>query len=135
MSWPKHSYGWIVLGGFGGPMRDNGQGSFCESGFAEVFLDRKAAEWVAGHERKSFKRLAELYQPESGIVTAKEWIRRHEWMERYRAVRIIRIALPGTYAQFQVPDRLEREWRRTARVVDLKKKTDSRLGRRREASG
>ena len=101
MGWPKHKYGWIVLGGFGGPLRDNGCGAFSESGFAEVFLDRRAAEWVRRDERASYARLAKVY--------ADDPVRKRDWLRRYAAVRIIRIALPGTYPQFQVPGLLERQ--------------------------
>jgi transglutaminase-like putative cysteine protease len=108
VGWPKHKYGWIVLGGFGGPIRDNGCGGFCESGFAEVFLDRKAAEWVRRDERAGYARLAETY--------AHDPARKQAWLRHYAAVRIIRIALPGTYPQFQVPGRLERELQKIKRA-------------------
>jgi hypothetical protein len=107
MGWPKHKYGWIVLGGWSEPVHDNGLGRFVESGrngFAEVFLDRRAAEWVKRDQRASYARLAK-YAPE--FPKGNEGSKR-DWLRHYANVRIIRIALPGTYPQFQVPGRLER---------------------------
>ena|SRR5258708_6719636 len=101
MSWPKHSWGFIVIGPWGGPMADNGQGMFVESGFAEVFLDRKSAEWVKKDKQKFLREFGSI-QVQSKQV---------EYEEAAKRVTIIRIALPGTYPQFQRPGQLERELR------------------------
>jgi hypothetical protein len=113
MSWPKHKYAWI--GGFGGPIRDMGNGNFNESGFAEVFLDRAAARWVRDQERKSFASLAKT-APTVPPEDARNTATKRDWLRRYATVRIIRIALPGTYAQFKAPGRLERQLAREARA-------------------
>jgi hypothetical protein len=112
MGWPKHKYGWIVLGGWNGPIRDNGCGSFTESGFAEVFLDEKAMQWVKRYLRNSFLRLAKSF--------AEDHAAKREWLRKAANVRSIRIALPGTYPQFRAPGRIERQLAREARVCDTK---------------
>jgi hypothetical protein len=99
MSYPKHNWGFIVLGPWGGPLADNGQGMFVEMWHAEVFLDRKAAEWVKRKEQKFLRDFGSIQKPE----------KQAEYEDAAKRVRIIRIALPGTYPQFQVPGRLERK--------------------------
>ena len=98
MSWPKHKWGWIVIGPHGGPIADNGNGMFVEMGHAEVFLDRKAAEWVKRHEQKFLREFGSIQKPE----------KQAGYEESAKRVKIIRIALPGTYAQFQPAGRM---WR------------------------
>ncbi|MFZ1005267.1 MAG: hypothetical protein WAN65_00415 [Candidatus Sulfotelmatobacter sp.] len=104
MSHPKHKWGFIVLGPWRGALADNGQGMFVEMSFAEVFLDRKAAEWVQRNERKFLRDFG-------SIQSADQHASYEEAAER---VKIIRIALPGTYPQFQIPGRLERKLRKDA---------------------
>jgi len=58
MGWPKHKWAWIVLDGWGNPMRENGEGKFFGGGFAEVFTNRKAADWIASIERKELEWMA-----------------------------------------------------------------------------
>lgn len=99
MSWPKHNWGYIVLGPWGGPIADNGQGMFVEMSYAEVFLDRKSAEWVKRKEQKFLREFGAIQEPQ----------KRAQFEDGAKRVRIIRIALPGTYPQFQIPGRLERE--------------------------
>lgn len=116
MGWPKHNWGFIVLGPQRGPLADNGQGMFTESSFAEVFLDRKVAVWVRDKERKFLRRFGEIQKPE----------KRESYEAAAKRVRIIRIALPGTYAQFKIPGRLEREWAKQASCKELKAKARER---------
>lgn len=110
MGWPKHKWGFIVLGGQAGqPLRDNGIGIFVESPFAEVFLDRKVAEWLRRDMRKRFASYAKDYEAEGDGAKQRYWI------SCYKQIRIIRIALPGTYAQAQIPESLERQLRKSLR--------------------
>lgn len=99
MGLPKHNYGFIVLGPWRGPLADNGQGMFVEMSYAEVFLDRKCAEWVKRKEQKFLHEFGSIQKPEKLA----------QYEEAAKRVRIIRIALPGTYAQFQRPGQLERD--------------------------
>lgn len=96
MGWPKHKWGWIVFDGWGCPMRDTGGGAFNGAGFAEVFLNRKAANWIANNERASMARMANI---QHSMEDAKPWIELRE------KVKVVRIALPGTYNQVQPPTR------------------------------
>lgn len=117
MSWPKgHRWGYIVMTRHG-PLADNGQGMFVSMSHAEVFLDRKVAEWVKQQEQKFVRELAEIYA--GGKRTYYE--------ESEKQVKIIRIALPGTYIQFQIPGRLERQWARQASCKELTAKSRKRL--------
>jgi hypothetical protein len=100
MPWPKHKWGWIVFDGWGNPMRDNGEGTFTQGGFGEVFLNRKAANWIAQIEKRTLARIA---NNQHTLDAAKPWI---ALMEK---VKVVRIALPGTYAQVQPPSALRRE--------------------------
>jgi hypothetical protein len=113
MSWPKHKWGWIVVSS-DKPLASNGIGLFVMSGFAEIFLSRKVADWVARRERRMFERLAR-HAPIStrGWTSGKNTTTRDEWLEMAKAVKVIRMALPGTYPQFQIPDSLERQLRRS----------------------
>src|SRR5262249_57748027 len=99
MGWPKHKWGFIVMGPWNGPLADNGQGMFVTSSFAEVFLDRKVAQWLRHKEQKFLRKFAEIQKPAL----------RDDFLEAAKRIKIVRIALPGTYAQFQIPGRLERE--------------------------
>jgi hypothetical protein len=60
-------------------------------------------------------------------VTAKhlEWAVFHE--KAAKDVHIVRIMLPGTYAQFQIPGRLERKLAKEMRVCDKKELYQARL--------
>jgi hypothetical protein len=110
MGWPKHKWGWIVVGGFNEPLRDNGQGMFTaagRNGYAEVFLDRKVAEHIAREEKKGM-----LRQASYGRASGRD---ERYWLRNAARVRIIRIALPGTYAQAQIPESLERQLRKSLR--------------------
>lgn len=49
-----------------------------------------------------------------------------EYEEAAKRVRVIRIALPGTYAQLQIPGRLEREWAKQASQKELIAKARTR---------
>lgn len=90
---------------------------FTESNFAEVFTDRKAAYWLRDKERRWYKRMAEWHGRgtlRNGvvIVTPKDIEDKRHYLECAKKIRVVRIALPGTYPQFQIPDRLERELRK-----------------------
>jgi hypothetical protein len=117
MGWPRHVYAYIVLGGWGKPLRANGADGWYEGGFGEVFSDKKGAEWVANYERRIYKNLAatapvnKLPPPHQNTTTRERWIEMHD------AVRVCKIALPGTYAQFQIPGAVERKLAREARVA------------------
>jgi hypothetical protein len=116
MGWPRHNYAYIVLGGDGKPLRSNGAEGWYEGGFGEVFADKKSAEWVANQERHIFKSLAshapvrQLAPPVQKTATRDVWIKKHD------AVTVCKIALPGTYTQFQIPGALERKLAREAKV-------------------
>jgi hypothetical protein len=97
MSWPKHNWGWIVIGPWGNPIADNGLGMFVEMSYGEVFLDRKAADWVKRKEQKFLREFGAIQKIEHQAT----------WQEAAARVRIIKIALPGTYAQFRVPERFK----------------------------
>jgi hypothetical protein len=105
MSWPKHNWGWIVIGRHG-PFAENGQGMFTTAGHAEVFLDRKTAEWVKNKEQKFLREFGAIQRAAN----------RRYYEESVSLVKIIRIALPGTYPQFQIPGKLERELKKKATV-------------------
>lgn len=115
MSWRRHNYAYIVMGVYG-PYCDNGQGWFTEGSYAEVFLDLKVARWVRDDHRKSYLHLAE-HAPIVPPITAKNTTTREEWLRCARKVRVVKIALPGTYAQFQIPGRLERMLNRSQKEM------------------
>lgn len=117
MSWPKHNWGYIVIGPHGGPIADNGQGMMVEMGFGEVFLDRKAAEWIKKKEQKFLREFGSIQKPEQ----------RPDYEAAAKRVKIIRIALPGTYAQFQIPGRAERQWSRQASCKEMHQKFLERM--------
>jgi hypothetical protein len=106
MSWPKHKWGWIVLGPWGAPIADNGQGMFVEMSYAEVFLERRAAVWVKRKQQKFLREFGAIQKPEQRV----------KYEEGANRVRIVRIALPGTYAQFQIPGLIERHQARERRA-------------------
>lgn len=117
MSWPKgHNWGFIVVDRYG-PIADNGQGMFVNMSHAEVFLDRKVAEWVKREKQKFLREFGAIQKAEQQAY----------YEESVKLVKIIRIALPGTYAQFQIPGRLEREWAKQASCKELTEKSRARL--------
>jgi len=65
-----------------------------------VFLDRKCAEWVRRKEQKFLREFGAIQIPE----------KRAEYEAAVKRVRIVRIALPGTYSQFQIPRPAGRGW-------------------------
>lgn len=111
MSWPKHNYAWIVVSPYGCLMRDNGAGSFYEGGFGEVFVDKRAALWVRNDHRKVCLSLAST-APIVAPSRARNTTTRGRWLELAKGYRVLKIALPGTYPQFQAPGDLERDLHR-----------------------
>jgi len=112
MSWPKHKYAWVVLSPYGHLMRDNGNGSFYEAGFGEVFLDKRAALWVRNDHRKSCLSLASN-APIKPPANARNTTTKEQWEKLARGYKVLKIALPGTYPQFRTPGQLERDFVRS----------------------
>jgi hypothetical protein len=74
-------------------------GLYMGTAYGEVLLERKKANWVRDQERKKLYAIANA---EETLEAAKPFIKMAE------QVKVIRIALPGTYEQFQIPSRKRR---------------------------
>jgi hypothetical protein len=120
-----HTFAWIVIGPHGGALRDNGIGIFVEGSYGEVFTDQKAARWLFQKERNWFRHMAQWYRQGrmingECIVTGSD-LEHANYYERCAGnLRLIKIAMPGTYAQLRIPGRLERELRKAAEIKPQK---------------